>query len=160
MSTSIHRIGARSPGNTHLTHKQVTWFRVFLPTGQCVHDGAMARLTNSRTAVGSATRRRRHHRSSLRQLDRSALEGAGWRTTLEFRENHVRSTNGRLVEIDTWWVAEAERERPTHDAPLIDATAAVVVTASARSESRAWARLLAAAQSVDDRGHDGSSDVA
>jgi hypothetical protein len=70
----------------------------------------------------------RRHRSSLRQLDRRALERAGWRTTLEFKENHVRMNNGRLVEVETVWVAEAEREGDT-------------IIAAARSESRAWARL-------------------
>jgi hypothetical protein len=98
----------------------------------------------------SASRRvHRQHRASLRQLDRSALERAGWRTTLEFRENHVRSASGQLIEIETLWVAEAERPRSaTADSHNGEAGAVDVVRASARSESRAWARLLGAAESA------------
>jgi hypothetical protein len=85
----------------------------------------MARpFISSRT---SAPRRRRH-RSTLRQFDRRALERAGWRTTLEFRENHVRLGDGQLIDVEPFWTAEAERD-------------GVVISASARSESRAWSRL-------------------
>ena len=63
---------------------------------------------------------------------------------LEFQENHVRAPSGRLLEIETMWVAEAERERDAGGGrETVD-----VVRASARSESRAWARLLAAAESA------------
>ncbi len=41
--------------------------------------------------------------------DRRALERAGWRTTLDYRENHVRSRDGRLLEVAEIWTAEAER---------------------------------------------------
>jgi hypothetical protein len=71
----------------------------------------------------------RGHRSTLRQLDRRWLERGGWRTTLEFRENHVRSIEGRLLETESMWVAEAEFEGR-------------VIAAIERSESRAWARLV------------------
>jgi hypothetical protein len=94
----------------------------------------MARpFTSSRTP---ATRRRRH-RSTLQQLDRRALERAGWRTTLEFRENHVRLGNGQLIDVEPFWMAEAERD-------------GVVICASARSESRSWS-LLQAQSRVGDR---------
>jgi hypothetical protein len=65
------------------------------------------------------------------------LERAGWRTTLEFRENHVRLDNGQLIDVEPFWVAEAERD-------------GVVIGASARSESRAWSRLQAQSR-VEDR---------
>jgi hypothetical protein len=94
----------------------------------------MARpFTSSRTPAA----RSRRHRSTLRQLDRRALERAGWRTILEFRENHVRLGNGQLIDVEPFWMAEAERD-------------GAVISASARSESRAWSRLQAQSR-VDDR---------
>ncbi|MFT4774113.1 MAG: hypothetical protein ACI83Y_001642 [Candidatus Azotimanducaceae bacterium] len=74
----------------------------------------------------------RRHRSTLRQLDRWWLERTGWRTTLEFRENHSRSLEGRLLATEPMWVAEAELEGR-------------VIAAIERSESRAWARLASIA---------------
>ena len=71
----------------------------------------------------------------LRSADRRRLERAGWRTTLEFRENHLRGEGGRLVQIESSWLAEAER---------IGLDGVDVVCASARSESRAWAKVAAA----------------
>ncbi len=71
----------------------------------------------------------------LGQPDRRALERAGWRTTLEYRENHVRGRNGRLLEVVPHWVAEAER---------FDGTA-TVLTASGETADEAWANLRAVA---------------
>ena len=34
---------------------------------------------------------------------------AGWRTTIDYRENHVRSRDGQLLEVEPVWTAEAER---------------------------------------------------
>jgi hypothetical protein len=101
--------------------------------------------TGRRGAHESAPRRHRQHRASLRQLDRHALECAGWRTTLEFRENHVRAQDGRLLGIETVWVAEAERRAGRRG---VDAEALDVVSATARSESRAWAVLLRSVQEL------------
>ena len=98
----------------------------------------MAQAVPSRTALTAPARgrrRRRQHRSMLRQLDRRALERAGWRTTLEFRENHVRLDSGQLVDVESLWLAEAERD-------------GTVISATARSESRAWSRLERAAHAA------------
>jgi len=81
-------------------------------------------------------RRRRQHRSTLRQIDRRALERDGWRTTLEFRENHVRLDSGQLVDVEPFWLAEAERD-------------GAVISATARSESRVWSRLQVRSRGVD-----------
>ena len=81
-----------------------------------------------RPAPSSRPALRRRHRSTLRQLDRRALERDGWRTTLDFRENHVRQGDGRLLDVDSFWQAEAERHGD-------------LIVATARSEARAWARL-------------------
>lgn len=55
------------------------------------------------------TRRLRRHGVRLEPADRRALERAGWRTTLEYRENHVRGRDGTLIEVVPCWTAEAER---------------------------------------------------
>ena len=113
-----HRIWA-------VSHTKNTWLWVLLPTATRAHSGGMARPLISRT---TSAPQRRWHRSTLRQFDRQALERLGWRTTLEFRENHVRLGDGQLIDVEQFWTAEAERD-------------GVVISASARSESRAWSRL-------------------
>jgi len=106
-------------------------------------DASPATVRDRASAVGpgpsrrsARTGRRRQHRSTLRQIDRRALERDGWRTTLEFRENHVRLDSGRLVEVEPFWLAEAERN-------------GAVISAIARSESRVWSRLQARSRSAD-----------
>ena len=53
--------------------------------------------------------RPRRHGVLVEPPDRRALERAGWRTTLDYHENHVRARDGRLLEIVPAWTAEAER---------------------------------------------------
>lgn len=53
--------------------------------------------------------RPRRHGLNLGPADRRALERAGWRTTLDYRENHLRARDGRLLEVIPAWTAEAER---------------------------------------------------
>jgi hypothetical protein len=45
----------------------------------------------------------------LQPAERRELERAGWRTTLDYRENHVRGLDGRLLRIEPVWIAVAER---------------------------------------------------
>ena len=59
------------------------------------------------------------------------LERTGWRTTLDYRENHVRGHDGRLLEVMPTWTAEAER----FDGEL------VVASATATTVEDAWALL-------------------
>ena len=73
----------------------------------------------------------RRHRPRITEADRRALERAGWRTLLEYREDHLRDADGMLVGVVPAWVAEAER-------------ADVVVIATARHVDDAWADLRAA----------------
>lgn len=75
--------------------------------------------------------RPRRHGSVLQPQDRRWLERSGWRTTLEYRENHVRARDGRLVEIVPEWTAEAER---------FDGQVAFA-SAMAESADEAWATL-------------------
>lgn len=53
--------------------------------------------------------RERRHGVPLEPRVRRALERDGWRTTLDFRENHVRGLDGRLLRVESIWIAEAER---------------------------------------------------
>ena len=56
---------------------------------------------------------------------------------LDYRENHVRGRDGRLVEVEATWIAEAER---------FDGTM-VVASAIGASVDEAWAALRA---NIDD----------
>jgi hypothetical protein len=68
----------------------------------------------------------RRHGPVVEPEDRRLLERAGWRTTIDYRENHVRSRDGQLLEVEPVWTAEAER----FDGQLSMASA-VAVTAEA-----------------------------
>jgi predicted acylesterase/phospholipase RssA len=80
--------------------------------------------------------RRRRHGAHLEQSDRRALERAGWRTLLTYRENHVRAWDGTLLAVTPVWVAEAERAgRPS-----------AVVQAQAPSIDEVWRALRVAVE--------------
>lgn len=61
---------------------------------------------------------------------------------LEFRENLVRARDGRLLQVDEVWYAEAERDGP-HGVDLIHATA--------ETADLAWAKLRRRAEIADVR---------
>ena len=61
------------------------------------------------TGLLRSTQRGRQHGAVLQPPERRDLERAGWRTTLDYRENHVRSVDGRLLRIEPIWIAVAER---------------------------------------------------
>jgi hypothetical protein len=75
--------------------------------------------------------RPRRHGAFLEPADRRALERAGWRTTLDYRENHIRGRDGRLLEVVPAWTAEAER---------FDGALSFVSAVGATPED-AWSRL-------------------
>lgn len=108
----------------------------------------MAPMTSrrgSRLLIGG----RRQH-GAIQHVDRRQLERAGWRTTLEYRENHVRGRDGRLRQLHVEWHAVAERSALGSDlAPL-------VITASGSTVDKAWSRLLLGAELavVDARSRD------
>lgn len=56
-----------------------------------------------------SSHRPRRHGVLVEPADRRSLERAGWRTTLDYHENHVRARDGRLLEVVPTWTAEAER---------------------------------------------------
>jgi hypothetical protein len=88
--------------------------------------------------------RQRRHGAILQQTDRRELERAGWRTTLEFRENNVRGRDGRLLQVEEIWYAEAERDpRGVRGADFIHATA--------ESVDGVWSKLRRQAELADVR---------
>ena len=83
------------------------------------------------TSIRQPVRRHRRHGAVLEHDDRRMLERAGWRTVLEYREDHVRGRDGRLLHVTPTWIAEAERWHGT----------TVVLTAVGATPTEAWARL-------------------
>ena len=75
--------------------------------------------------------RPRRHGLLVQPDDRRTLEREGWRTTLDYRENHLRARDGRLLEVAPTWTAEAER---------FDDEVCVASAVGATVEE-AWARL-------------------
>lgn len=75
--------------------------------------------------------RPRRHGVLVEPDDRRALERAGWRTTLDYRENHLRARNGQLLEVAPTWTAEAERFEGE----------VAVASAAGATVDEAWSRL-------------------
>jgi hypothetical protein len=88
--------------------------------------------------------RQRQHGAVLQQSDRRELERAGWRTTLDFRENNVRGRDGRLLQVEEIWHAEAERDPTGARDRGID-----FVQATAESVDEVWAKLRRQAELAD-----------
>lgn len=107
---------------------------MFPPTDELAPEHSATPRSTRRPSRATARRERRHG-DVLAPADRRALERAGWRTTLEYREDHVRGRDGRLVRVRPVWVAEAER----YGGPVRYAS----VTAA--SVEDVWARLRAEA---------------
>lgn len=84
------------------------------------------------TAILRTAQRARRHGAVLQPAERRELERAGWRTTLDYRENHVRGLDGRLLRVEPVWVAEAER----YDGRV------AVASAQGATADEAWANLL------------------
>lgn len=76
--------------------------------------------------------RRRQHGTVVGPPARRLLERSGWRTTLEYRETHVRTRAGQLLRVDEEWVAEAERFGEQR----------AVAQAVAATPNDAWEQLL------------------
>jgi hypothetical protein len=88
----------------------------------------MERMASS---VLSPVQRARQHGAVLQPSERRDLERAGWRTTLDYRENHVRGLDGRLLRVEPVWTAEAER----FDGQV------VVASATGATADAAWSNL-------------------
>jgi hypothetical protein len=97
-----------------------------------------------------ASRHHRRHGPALRQPDRRALELDGWRTTLEYRENHRRGRGGRLLGVSAAWHAEAERfPRGARRGERADERGIDVISATADTADGAWSRLRLEAELAD-----------
>lgn len=97
-------------------------------------------------------RRERRHGAILDQPDRRDLERAGWRTTLEFRENNTRARDGRLLHVEQVWYAEAERDRRTGPVRSVTGERGVDVIASVAADpGEVWAKLRLEAELADVR---------
>lgn len=72
--------------------------------------------------------------------DRRALEGRGWRTLLDYREDHIRDADGLLLVVLPRWTAEAERE-----------CGRVIASACAQSPDEAWRQLRRAVRVAERR---------
>ena len=83
--------------------------------------------------------------------DRRALECAGWRTLLDYRENQVRDDEGTLVAVVPRWTAEAERFDIHAGPPSV-----VVASATAGSRDEVWTKLRRATAIAGLRPYDGS----
>jgi hypothetical protein len=94
--------------------------------------------------------RQRQHGAILQQADRRELERAGWRTTLDFRENNVRGRDGRLLQVEEIWHAEAERSTPREGG--VD-----FIHATAESVDEVWSKLRRQAELADVRRADTAS---
>jgi hypothetical protein len=94
--------------------------------------------------------RQRQHGAILQQADRRELERAGWRTTLDFRENNVRGRDGRLLQVEEIWHAEAERSTPRERG--VD-----FIHATAESVDDVWSKLRRQAELADVRRADTAS---
>ena len=88
--------------------------------------------------------RQRQHGAVLAQSDRRELERAGWRTTLDFRENNVRGRDGRLLQVEEIWHAEAERDPTGARHGGVD-----FIQATAESVDEVWAKLRRQAELAD-----------
>ena len=103
-------------------------------------------------------RRERQHGAVLEQPDRRDLERSGWRTTLEFRENNVRGRDGRLLEVEAVWHAEAERDSGRASGRGVPVFSSMgpergvdVITATAGDVDEVWAKLRLEAELADVR---------
>ncbi len=101
-------------------------------------------------AKDTSPRPRRRRRMTIDQPDRRALERAGWRTLLDYRENHVRGADGRLLAVEGRWMAEAERSDGAWLMTVVPAT----------TVDEAWAQLRRLAHSSARQPYDWAGDVA
>ena len=91
-------------------------------------------------------RRERQHGAVLQQPDRRDLERAGWRTTLDYRENLLRGRDGRLLQVEPVWHAEAERsDRSRHGSGPFE-RGVDFITATAETVDAVWSRLRVEAE--------------
>ena len=102
-------------------------------------------------------RRERQHGAVLEQCDRRDLERAGWRTTLDYRENLIRARDGRLLQVEPVWHAEAERSDAGRWGSAAAEQGVDFITATAETVDAVWSRLHVEAELADVRRPSGTS---
>lgn len=90
-------------------------------------------------SVRTTSRWPRRHVEVLAPDARRQLERLGWRTTLDYRENHVRAATGQLLEVIPVWTAEAEQF----------GGGVRMASASAETQVEAWNLVLGKVQDGD-----------
>ena len=112
----------------------------------------MGRMVRSRSP---RVHRHRQHGVVLEQEDRRELERDGWRTTLDYHENHVRARNGQLLQVQEIWHAEAERDAAAsrrRSLPNRSPERGVdVIAATATTAEAVWKKLRVEAELADVR---------
>ena len=112
----------------------------------------MGRMVRSRSP---RVRRHRQHGVVLEQEDRRELERDGWRTTLDYHENHVRARNGQLLQVQEIWHAEAERDAATTRRRSVPnrwpGRGVDVIAATATTVEAVWKKLRVEAELADVR---------
>jgi hypothetical protein len=102
-------------------------------------------------------RRERQHGAVIQQHDRRDLERAGWRTTLDYRENLIRGRDGRLLQVEPVWHAEAERSDAGRWGSAGSEQGVDFITATAETVDAVWSRLRVEAELADVRRPSGTS---
>ena len=147
-STRPHRL---STGDSTRIRPKFTRLAIWQLTGGVLEDGAMTRPNDIRRSAhgrrvvfhGDRVPRRRH--GTVDVDDRTVLERAGWRTTLDYRENHRRDADGVLSDIEPRWRGEAEHVGVDGDI--------IVYSVVGPTPAAVWRRLRAEAEHgvVDER---------
>ena len=91
------------------------------------------------SVASPANRRRRRHHRAIEHSDRRLLERDGWRTLLDYRENHVRDRDGTLLAVVPQWTGEAELDLAA-GAPA-RRLSTLVATVTAATQDAVWAQL-------------------
>ncbi len=146
-STGVHSERRLSTGASTRNRAEFTRLAPWLLTGSLREDGLMLDLIDprhtppagQRRVVGRAPRPLRR-RASAEADDRSLLERTGWRTTLDYRENHRRDLDGVLTEVDPRWRGDAERSGPNGNV--------IVFSAVGPTPSAVWRRLRMEAEAM------------
>ena len=99
----------------------------------------------------------RRHGPVVEPEERRQLERAGWRTTLDYRENLVRARDGRLLQVEPVWHAEAERSDASRWGSAAAEQGVDFITATAETVDAVWSRLHVEAELADVRRPSGTS---
>ena len=153
MSTGFHSIAWLCTGASTRNGGEFTRLALWQLTGALREDGLMLHPIDprrtpsadshgvaSRGVVGRPPRPRRRHASDQAD-DRSVLERTGWRTTLDYRENHRRGLDGVLTQVEPRWRGDAERSGPDGSV--------VVFSAVGPTPAAVWRRLRVEAEAID-----------